>query len=82
MSAVMTNLAGELPAPPPHATRPGVWTIRPDQALRWAQISAQSAPVPAPVVHSSVGPARAVGIVIAVALAAVLGGVAAWWLSG
>lgn len=81
MSAPLTELSGGLPAPPPAAARIGTWTIRPDQALRWAHISQPMAPVAAPVVESSFGVARALAVVAMVLVAGLAGGVGAWAIS-
>ena len=78
MSAPLTDLTGELPPPPPTAARTGTWTIRPDQALRWASISQPGVPMPAPVVNNSFGAVRALAVVAMVLVAGLAGGVGAW----
>lgn len=82
VSTALTDLNGELPAAQeePTAARTGVWTIRPDQALRWAQQS----PTPDngdPLVPSGGTMLRALGVLSAVFVAAMLGGVGAWAIS-
>ncbi len=78
MPAPIADLTGELPPSPPTAARTGTWTIRPDQALRWATISQPGVPMPAPVVHSSFGAVRALGVVAMVLVAGLAGGIGAW----
>jgi len=82
VSHALTDLIGEIPAvrDEPSAARTGVWTIRPNQALRWARRS------PTPGEEGGLTPAatvaiRAVGVVSAVLLSGMLGGVGAWALS-
>ena len=82
VSTAITELSGEHPAiqEEPRAARTGVWTIRPDQALRWSVRS----PTPGdPESLSPTGAAivRAAGVLSAVLVAGMLGGVGAWALS-
>lgn len=82
VSTALTDLNGELPAAREEhkAARTGVWAIRPDQALRWAQQS----PTPGdgdPLVPSAGALLRALGVLSAVLVAAMLGGVGAWAIS-
>lgn len=82
VSTALTDLTGELPAVREEhtAARTGVWTIRPDQALRWAVRS----PAPrstGPLAPSGAAMVRAVGVLSAVLVAGMLGGVGAWALS-
>jgi len=74
-SVSLSQGAASFPAP----ARTGVWTIRPDQALLWACVN-PSPPMPAPVLEPRLSLRTAVALVGMVALAAVLGGVAAWAL--
>ncbi len=78
MHAPLTDLTGELPPPPLMDARPGTWTIRPDQALRWASISQPVVPMPAPVLNNSFGAVRALAVVAMVLVAGLAGGVGAW----
>lgn len=64
----------------PKAARTGVWTIRPDQALRWARRS----PAPGERTQPTTSAAailRTAGVLSAVLVAGVLGAVGAWALS-
>ncbi|MGH1344927.1 MAG: hypothetical protein ACRBN8_25430 [Nannocystales bacterium] len=81
MALALTDLSGELPAvrDEPAAARTGVWTIRPDQALRWARRS--PTPGESSTAVSATTFLRAVGVLSAVVIAGMLGGVGAWALS-
>lgn len=82
VSTALTDLSGELPAmrAEPTATRTGVWTIRPDQALLWSRRSpAPGDAEPGP--PSAAAMLRALGVLSAVLVAGMLGGVGAWALS-
>ncbi|MCR9159111.1 MAG: hypothetical protein ACE37F_09685 [Nannocystaceae bacterium] len=74
MSAPSSDLVGDLPPPQPTSARPGTWTIRPDQALRWASVSAPQAPAAV----ATGGPIRALTVVLLVLVAGLVGGVGAW----
>lgn len=83
VSTVLTDLSGQLPdvRAEPTAARTGVWTIRPDQALRWAIRS------PAPGGATAIDPPglamlRALALLTAVLVAATFGAIGAWALSG
>ncbi len=79
LSLPLTDLTGELPPAPPMAARTGVWSIRPDQALRWSTIS-EPAPTSEAVEQAPFSPARALLVVALVATAGLLGAVGAWAL--
>ena len=82
MSSVATNLTDESREvqEDPTATRTGVWAIRPDQALRWAGPVPTRAQAP-PLASSALKGARALGVLSAVVIAGMLGGVGAWALT-
>lgn len=82
MSIALPDLTAELSdvREEPTAARTGVWAIRPHQALRWTPRSPEppTAELAAP---SAASMLRAAGLMGAVAVAGMLGGVGAWALS-
>ncbi len=83
MSTQLTELSHPLAAAPAvaeKAARTGVWTIRPDQALRWANVSPLPAPRALPQ-DTSLRVLHALGVATMVLVAGLLGGVGAWALT-
>lgn len=85
MAMQLTELQGELAAAPAvadKAARTGVWAIRPDQALHWASVTPLPHPQPLPPsVDTSSAAMRAMGVVVMVLVAGLLGAIGAWALT-